>query len=230
MIDIGSCFSYGVDRIKSNPGFYILATVILSVIAAILVAIAVFINLGIVMVLTKIGLPGFLIMLLNHFTIMILIVLLTLPMVPLVIGFWKGIKKEYEGGKAEIADLFSAFDLFVPGLLNYGVASVIVAIGSAMCYLPGIIVFPLIPLSLYFLVRGDTKGFNALKKSIDLLIKNPILILFCFIFHIVGMLGLIICLVGVFATSPLSMCATYKLFQQAIGEDKQAVPANPVQA
>ena len=141
-------------------------------------------------------------------------------------GF-KGIKKEYEGGTAEITDVFSAFDITIPCLLNYAVANLIIIAGVICCIIPGILLSPLMNLSIFFLVKGETQGLNALKRSWETLKKNPILILWNIVLGLFAALGLLACCVGILATAPISMCAMYKLFQQAIGEDNLP-PVEPV--
>ena len=89
---------------------------------------------------------------------------------------------------------------------------------------PGILLSPLVNLSIFFLVKGETQGLNALKRSWETLKKKPILILWTIALGIFAKLGLLVCCVGVFATAPIAMCATYKLFQQAIGEDNKPAP------
>jgi uncharacterized membrane protein len=141
-----------------------------------------------------------------------------------MVGYYRGIKKEYEGGTAEISDVFSAFDIIMPCLLNCIVANLIVIAGGICCIIPGILLSPLVNLSIFFLVKGETQGLNALKRSWETLKKKPILILWTIALGIFAKLGLLVCCVGVFATAPIAMCATYKLFQQAIGEDNKPAP------
>ncbi len=228
MIDIGSCFNYGIESIKKNPGFYIVATLILFVIMCIIEGIAFGISLVFVKILANMGLPAMLVMLVNQLVLMMLIMILISLMAPLFVGFFKGIKKDYEGGKAEVSDLFSAFDTMIPSVINVALAGFLIAVGSLLCYLPGIIVASLMPMVVFFIAKGEKDGLNPLKKSIALLIKNPLIILFYFIFNIIGSLGVLACVVGILVTIPFSLCATYKMFQQALGEDNPVKPAAQV--
>ncbi len=227
MIDIGTCFNYGIEQIKKNPSFYILSALIIFIISGIFGGIAVAISMVVIGVMAKIGLPGIVIMIVGPAMYVFFVVLSTVLTIVLMIGFWKGIIKEYEGKTAEVADIFSAFDSFVPGILNYGVAGLMFAIGHMMCYLPGLLVAPLMPMTIFFIAKGDKEGFSPLKKSIDLLMKNPLLIIFCLIFNIIASLGLLACGVGILVTAPFSLCAMHKMFQQALGQDNP-VPT-PVQ-
>ncbi|MCX6984389.1 MAG: hypothetical protein NT118_06490, partial [Lentisphaerae bacterium] len=165
--------------------------------------------------------------------------------IPFMVGYWKGIRKEYEGETAEITEVFSAFDITIPCLLNYVVAYLIVLAGVACCVfpvilisylmhmpplllviigyicaiIPLIILSPIINLTIFFLAKGELQGLNALKRSLETYKKNPILILWTFVLGLFATLGILMCCVGILATTPIAMCASYKLFQQAIGED-----------
>ncbi|MFZ2653828.1 MAG: hypothetical protein WAX69_02830 [Victivallales bacterium] len=234
MIDIGSCFSYGIEKLKQNPAYYIGGFL---VIVGVSIVVSLISNgLGFIWGLA-VGFVGAKL----HFSELIGKIaatgggaiigsILGIIIAPFMVGYYKGIRKEYEGGHAEISDVFSAMSISVPCIINYFVANIIIVIGFICCIIPGILLSPLLNLTIFFLAKDEIDGIKAVKCAWEALKKSPILILWNIVLGIFAALGLLLCCVGILATAPIAMCATYKLFQQAIGEDKQAVPANPVQA
>lgn len=230
-IDIGSCFNYGIEKFKQNMTFYIVGFLIIVGISIGINLVAQVLSFGwgfaVGLVGSKINLGEMAIKITAAGGGYIIGALLGILIAPFMVGYYRGIKKEYEGGTAEITDVFSAFDITMPCLLNYAVANLVVIAGVICCIIPGILLSPLMNLSLFFLVKGEIQGLDALKRSWETLKKNPILILWNIVLGLFAALGLLVCCVGIFATAPIAMCATYKLFQQAIGEDNQ--PVAPVQ-
>ncbi len=232
-IDIGSCFNYGIEKFKQNMTFYVvgfLAIIGVSIGINIVAQILSFCwGFVVGMIGSKISLGATAIKIIAMGGGYIIGTLLGILIAPFMVGYWKGIRKEYEGGTAEVTDVFSSFDITVPALLNYAVANLIIIAGVICCIIPGILLSPLLNLSIFFLVKGEIQGLNALKLSWETLKKNPIIILWSIVLGLFAAVGLLACCVGILATAPISMCASYKLFQQAIGEDNLP-PAAPTPA
>ena len=230
-IDIGGCFNYGIEKFKQNMTFYVvgfLAIVGISIGINIIAQVLSFCwGFAVGLIGSKIHLGEMSVKIIAGTGGYIIATLLGILIAPFMVGYYKGIRKEYEGGTAEITDVFSAFDITMPCLLNYAVANLIIIAGVICCVIPGILLSPLMNLSIFFLAKGETQGLNALKRSWETLKKNPILILWTIVLGLFAGLGLLACCVGILATAPIAMCATYKLFQQAIGEDN--LPVEPVQ-
>ncbi|HBC87596.1 MAG TPA: hypothetical protein DCZ94_11620 [Lentisphaeria bacterium] len=230
MIDIGSCFNYGIEQIKKNPAFYI---------GGILVVMGISIGINLVaqgfsfiwglavgFLSHSLNLDGSIGGILAMGGGAIIGIVLGFLIAPFFVGYFKGLKKEYEGGTGEIGDVFSGFGIMVPSILNYAVANLVVVAGFICCIIPGILLSPIIMMTVFFLAKEKTDGLTAVKSSWGLLKKNPIIILWYYILTIFGMLGLILCIVGIVITVPISLAAMYKMFQQALGEDNP-VPAAP---
>lgn len=231
VIDIGSCFNYGIEKFKQNMTFYVVGFLLI-------VGISIGINLiaqivsfcwgfAVGLVGAKIHLGEMAVKIIAGGGGYIIATLLGILIAPFMVGYWKGIRKEYEGGTAEVADVFSAFDITIPCLINYAVANLVIIAGVICCVIPGILLSPLMNLSIFFLAKDEIQGLNALKRSWETLKKNPMLILWTIVLGLFAALGLIVCCVGILATAPISMIASYKLFQQAIGEDNLP-PVEPV--
>ncbi|MEI6423921.1 MAG: hypothetical protein WCP55_17025 [Lentisphaerota bacterium] len=227
-IDIGSCFNYGIEKFKQNMAFYIVGFLIIVGISIGINIVAQVLSFGwgfaVGLIGAKIHLGDIAIKIIGIGGSYIIGALLGILIAPFIVGYYRGIKKEYEGGTAEISDVFSAFDISVPCILNYAVANLIIIAGVICCIIPGILLSPLMNLSIFFLAKGEIEGLNPLKRSWETLKKNPILILWNIVLGLFAALGLLACCVGILATAPIAMCATYKLFQQAIGEDNPPAP------
>lgn len=222
-IDIGSCFNYGIEKFKQNMTFYVvgfLAIVGISIGLNILAQVLSFCwGFAVGLIASKIHLAEMAVKIIAAAGGYVIGTLLGILIAPFMVGYYRGIRKEYEGGTAEITDVFSAFDITIPCLINYALANLIIIAGVICCIIPGILLSPLMNLSIFFLVKDEIHGLDALKRSWETLKKNPILILWNIVLSLFAALGLLACCVGILATAPIAMCATYKLFQQAIGED-----------
>ena len=82
---------------------------------------------------------------------------------PMMVGYMRMIKREDEGTKAEIADVFKGFDDFVPALLAVFISSIIVGIGFMLCVIPGLLIMALVPTAAYLVAVGEKDGINAIK-------------------------------------------------------------------
>lgn len=226
-IDIGKAFSFALERIKANPAYYIVGGLIVSAISfavSMLGNVLSFIwGFFIGIFVRTLNLRGDIAQqvagILGGLGGAMIGMILGFIVAPFFVGFFRGIKKEYEGGTAEIGDVFSALNIFIPSMLNYAVASLVVFVGFICCLIPGILLSPVIWLSIFFLARGESNGLDAFKKGFETLKKAPILILWTIVLGIFAMLGLLACCVGVFVTVPMSAAALYVVFSQAVGDD-----------
>lgn len=155
------------------------------------------------------------------FFILILVNSLTcgLIMGPLTLGFWKGLEKDRSGGRADIGDIFSAFDRFVPALLVSLIGGIAVTIGSFLCIIPGLLIAPIIPIGLYLIHRGETDGMQALSRALEILKANLVMAaVTTFVVYLVGSLGVVVCYIGILATMPIAFGGLLTMAQQAVGD------------
>jgi hypothetical protein len=222
-IDIGACFSFGIERFKQNMTFYIVGTLIVAGIsfginmAAQALSMVWGFAVGIIMRILQIDgdIAGVVAGILGGLGGMAIGMAFGLLTIPFFIGFFRGIKKEYEGGKAEIGDIFSAFNIFIPSIINYAVANLVVFLGFLCCIIPGILLSPIMGLTIFYLAKGETEGLSAFKKALATLKSAPILILWNLVLSLFAVCGVIACFVGLFATAPIAAAAMYMLFEQA---------------
>ncbi|MCX6986416.1 MAG: hypothetical protein NT118_16965, partial [Lentisphaerae bacterium] len=198
-IDIGSCFNFGIEKFKKNMAFYVVGFLVIVGISIGINIVAQVLSFGwgfaVGLIGSKIHLGEMAIKFIAAASGYIIGALVGILIAPFMVGYYRGIKKEYEGGIAEISDVFSAFDISLPCLMNYAVANLIIIAGVICCIIPGILLSPLMNLSIFFLAKGEVLGLNALKLSWETLKKNPILILWNIVLGLFAALGLLVCCV-----------------------------------
>ena len=134
---------------------------------------------------------------------------------PMMVGYMRMIKREDEGTKAEIADVFKGFDDFVPALLAVFVSSIIVGIGFMLCFIPGLLIMALVPTAAYLVAVGEKDGINAIKRAFDAIKANLLGSVFCaLVLGIVGSIGGILCGIGMILTLPIAFIGMYHMAKQ----------------
>lgn len=138
---------------------------------------------------------------------------------PLMVGFFRAMKKEEEGGKAEIGDLFKGFDDFVPALIAALLGGIAVFIGCMMCFVPGLLIMALVPCAVYLVAMGEKDGINALKRAWAVVVANLVMAAVAMlVLVLVSSVGVILCYVGIFLTGPIGLCGMYVLAKQMTAE------------
>ena len=143
---------------------------------------------------------------------------------PMMVGYMRMIKREDEGFKAEIADVFKGFDDFVPALLAVLLSSIVVGIGFMFCILPGLLIMALVPVATYLVAVGEKDGINAIKRAWDAVKANLMGAFFCgLVLAIVGSLGSFLCGVGIILTLPIAFIGSYHMAKQLTDGGDQPV-------
>lgn len=143
---------------------------------------------------------------------------------PMLVGYMRMIKREDEGTKAEIADVFKGFDDFVPALLAVLISSIIVGIGFMLCFIPGLLIMALVPTAAYLVAVGEKDGINAIKRAFDAIKVNLLGSVFCaLVLGIVGSIGGLLCGIGMILTLPIAFIGMHHMAKQLT--DGGAVPA-----
>lgn len=134
---------------------------------------------------------------------------------PMMVGYMRMIKREDEGHKAEIADVFKGFDDFVPALLAVLMSSIIVAIGFMLCVIPGLLIMALVPTSAYLVAVGESDGINAIRRAFEAVKANLVSAFFCaLVLGIVASIGSILCGIGIILTLPIGVIGSYHMAKQ----------------
>ncbi len=232
MIDIGVCVSSAIEKVKQNPNFYLVGSAILCGVMFVLNFASYFVGAmwGVVAgtVAGSLHLPLLLKGALLHVGGIFIGTVISILLIPFLVGFFRGVKKEYEGEKAEFEELFSAFDVLVPSLINYAAAQLLIFVGLMLCFIPAILVAPIALLTAIYLASGVTEGMEPFMKAVDLLKKNPVIILWYIVLGLLIAVGLIVCCVGVVVTLPVGLHAYYVMFRQATGTTDVAPKSDDV--
>lgn len=134
---------------------------------------------------------------------------------PMMVGYMRMIKREDEGFKAEIADVFKGFDDFVPALLAVLLSSIIVGIGFMLCVIPGLLIMALVPVATYLVAVGEKDGINAIKRAFDAVKANLLSAFLCgLVLAIIGSIGSLLCGVGIILTLPIAFIGSYHMAKQ----------------
>lgn len=139
---------------------------------------------------------------------------------PMMVGYMRMLKAEDEGRAISIADVFKGFDDFVPSLLAVLLSSIIVSIGFMLCFLPGLLLMAMVPVSAYLVACGEKDGIAAIRRAWELVKGNLLNAFLCMlILGIIGNLGVILCFIGVFITVPIAFIGSYHMTKQMAADD-----------
>lgn len=146
---------------------------------------------------------------------------------PLQVGYMKLMGKIRAGEPATFTDIFQGFDHFVPALVAFLITAVITGIGFVFCIIPGLVLMPLIPVSLYLVAQGEKDGVQAVKRAWACLKSNLLMAMITMILlSALGSIGIIFCFIGVFLTMPLAYIGWYHMARELVGEDGTALPSH----
>jgi uncharacterized membrane protein len=212
-IDLKKALSFAWERLRANPVFYVLGLFIafmaFSVISSAVVGPIAFAS----FVLNIFS--GKLAHLIDCISAALLFVLKCLVLAPLFIGYLKGIRKEYEGGEATIADLFSGFQNYASVIVFSAVMGLMLLAGFAFFILPGLLLCPVFSMGLYYFAEGETGSFGLdaivkAFKSWSIGLELAALV----VFLAAGLAGLLLCCVGLLVTAPLAVATVWHLCRQ----------------
>ncbi len=143
---------------------------------------------------------------------------------PLSVGYMKGIIMAQEQGRPfQIGDIFSGFNDFVPSLVVLILGVIIVCIGFALCFIPGLLVMSILPAAFYLVAAGEKDGVNAIKKAWKAMLANMIPALIALIIlSVLSSLGVVLCFIGLIFTLPLIYIGQHVVAQQMCQDDAVA--------
>jgi uncharacterized membrane protein len=134
---------------------------------------------------------------------------------PLMVGYFRMIKIDTSGGKAQIGDLFKGFEDLSAGLVAGIISLLAIGIGSVFCILPGLVAAPILPVSLYLVAEGEKDGVNAIKRAWHAVSNNLVeSVIYMLLLGAVGFVGFLLCCIGLFVTVPISVIGQYWLAKQ----------------
>ena len=145
---------------------------------------------------------------------------------PLLVGVHLFTMKKLSNRRAEIADLFTGFNFFVPAL----VASIVIALftfaGTLLCVIPGLIVAAMYKFTYLFILDKKMDFWPAMQASHSI-VKQDYFGFTMFALALVGIniLGVLFCIVGVFVSIPVTFAAITIAYRDIVGFDEQTIAA-----
>jgi uncharacterized membrane protein len=118
-------------------------------------------------------------------------------------------------GRAEFADLFNGYPVFVSYVIASIIFGVMFVIGLFLLVVPGIIVAVIFALFSYAIIDRGMGPIDALQRSMDLT-RGVRMDLFLFGLATLGLnlLGMIPCFLGLFVTMPMTMMAAAYIYRR----------------
>jgi uncharacterized membrane protein len=227
----GDAIGYGWKKFWANPAPLLLGTLILLAVSALVSFLANAVATGIFVGETttvinsdgsiEIGNGGGLIASLLVSMVVSLVVGLLAQLI--VAGLIKGALDTVDGRPVSVGGMFQGWDK-VKVLVAALIVSVLTAIGTLLCYFPGLVVGFLLSYTIFFVVDRDLEPVEAVKASFSFVTGNlgPTL-LFYILAVLVVIAGAILCGVGLLAAVPIAILGAAYTYRRLHGQ--QVVPA-----
>ena len=166
------------------------------------------------------------------FVLLALVFVLLSGAIPLILqgafmaGFHIYCMKKLLGRPAEFADLFKGFNFFVPALVASLVISLFTFAGTLLCIIPGLVVAAMYKFTYLFIVDKRMDFWQAMQAS-HAVVKNDYLGFTLFLLAMAGLniLGILLCIVGIFVTIPITVAAITVAYQEMVGFDPRTADA-----
>jgi len=163
------------------------------------------------------------------FVLMALVFLVVTGCIPLVLngplmaGLHVACIRKLMSVRAEVGDLFKAFNRFGATLLAFLVISVFTFLASLLCLIPGLIVATMYQFTYLFIVDKKMDFWPAMQASHELVKKDYFgFTLFLLALILINIGGALLCFVGLLITLPLSYAAITVAYRDLVGfENKE---------
>ncbi len=141
---------------------------------------------------------------------------------PLTVGFFISIMKKIKGDQINIGDLGKGFQFFAAAFLSSIVVSVFITIGFIFLIIPGIVISALYMFTPLFIIDQNLDFWSAMEASRKLAQPHVFeLSVFVILLSIITLIGVLLCGVGVFITTPLCFTAITLAFNDLTGKNEQ---------
>jgi uncharacterized membrane protein len=223
--------AYGWNKFKANPAPLLLGTLILLVVSGVISFVTNLIAAGIFVddATTRInsdgtiefdGGSGFFARLMVSMVVSLVVGLVSQL---IVAGLIKGALDTADGKPVSVGGMFEGWDkgkVLIAAIL----VSVATAIGTLLCYLPGLVIGFLTSYTIFFVVDRNMEPVEAIKASFSFVTANlgPT-ILYYLLGILVVIAGAILCGVGLLAAVPIAVLGAAYTFRRLQGQ--QVTPA-----
>ncbi|MCI0420463.1 MAG: hypothetical protein L0312_14770 [Acidobacteria bacterium] len=142
---------------------------------------------------------------------------------PLMAGFHIACIRKLMSGRAEVGDLFKAFNRFGATLLAFLVTGVFTFLASLLCLIPGLIIAAMYQFTYLFIVDKKMDFWPAMLASHELVKKDYFgFSLFLLALILINIAGALACFVGLLVTIPLTYAAITAAYRDLAGfENKE---------
>lgn len=207
-VDIGECLSYGLKVLQQNFIFHIVAGVLFVLVYAAVNILGGLITASLDGAQALFGLAQ---------------AFLSLSVTScFLLGYFHALSKIDAGIDPELGDLFSQVDKLVPAVLTSVLYSVLSTLGFLCCILPGVILMPLYPTSLYLVYKGESDSIRALKSAWAGLRGELVMAIITMLaLGAVAFIGFLACGVGALVTMPICYAGLYKMTTQIFESGSQ---------
>lgn len=137
---------------------------------------------------------------------------------PLAVGLYYVAFKKMQGKSIQIGDISKGFNFFAAAVISNILITIFVAIGFTFCIIPAIVITALYMFTPAFILDKKLDFWNAMEASRKVAQKHLFeLTVFVLVLGIINLLGVLLCLVGVFVTFPLTLLAIAIAYDELVG-------------
>ncbi|RPI01704.1 MAG: hypothetical protein EHM72_05855 [Calditrichaeota bacterium] len=141
---------------------------------------------------------------------------------PLSVGFFIIIFNKMKGIPLKIGDIARGFDYFLAAVLSNILVGFFVGLGTIFCIIPGIVVAALYLFVAPFIADKKLDFWEAMEASRKSISGHVFeLSIFIFLLFIVNLIGVLLCVVGLLASIPLSFVAIAVAYEDLVGVNKE---------
>lgn len=145
---------------------------------------------------------------------------------PMAAGFHIFCMKKLLGRRADFADLFTGFSFFVPTLVASLLITIFVSVGFMFCILPGIVLAAMYQFTYLFIVDKRLDFWPAMQASYEIFKRDYVgFSLFVLAMGLLNLAGILLCIVGVLFTIPITMAAVTVAYREIAGFDQRTAGA-----
>ncbi|PYV04233.1 MAG: hypothetical protein DMG10_08555 [Acidobacteria bacterium] len=146
---------------------------------------------------------------------------------PVFAGFFLVVRRRMLEGRTDLNDLFAGFSPFIDALLISLLTAIFMLGGFALCIVPIFIVAGFYLFSYLFLVDRKLSFWDAMESSRKVVAQNLIgYTMFAVLLALLNFLGLLLAVVGLLVTVPISVAAVAAAYKEAVGFAYQPVEAH----
>jgi uncharacterized membrane protein len=145
---------------------------------------------------------------------------------PLFVGFHLFCAKKMFGRMAELADLFTGFNFFIPSLVASLLISLLVSVGLVFCIVPGLVIAAMYQFVYLFILDKRMDFWPAMQAS-HAVVKNDYFGFTMFLLAMIGVdiLGALCLIVGIFVAIPVTVAAVTVAYRDVVGFEQSTVDA-----